>query len=348
MLAHSVPQNQAPVRPAPLVLLASPDAESTADLKCVFDELGLRVELVNDHDTAMAAIAELEEPVILLLDARLPEVANAQLLAAIHESGMRKRCAIALISEQISNEWVARLREGSIDNIVPRSSDAAAWNIHLNTMLRGHRLYCELEKLRDNAQFELQHDAVTGTFNRESMLSILFRETDRVQRLRGSLSVLVFAVDDFGQWMDELGQNACDGLLREVARRAGRALRSYDLLGMAGKVEFLLALPGCGTIDAVAMAERLRMEVFEEPFEVKSGSQGSRAIRKVRLTASFGITSSRGRSPVVVMREAESVLAQGKLTGSDQIRCAGELPLIAWQAIDVEFGDLFQDPELIG
>ena len=344
MPAHSISEYRTPAKPTPKVLLASPDAASILDLQRIFDLLGLGVELVSDHRTAMAAIATLEGPGILLLDARLPEVANGQLLAAIHESGLRRRCAIALISEQVSDEWIARLREGSIDDVVHRNSDAFTWNTHISTMLRGHRLHCELEQLRENAQFELQRDAITGIFSRESMLSILFRETDRVQRLRGTLSVLAFAVDDFDRWFDELGQNACDGLLREIARRVGRTLRSYDLLGLAGKAEFLLALPGCGTVDAVAMAERLRMEVFDVPFEVK---YGSKPIRQIRLTACFGITSSRGRSPVVVVREAESLLAQGKVAGLDQIRCAGEPPQTAWHPIEVELGSLLQDAELI-
>jgi len=344
MLAHSFPENRAPAKPAPMLLLASPDAASITNLQRIFDALGLRVELVSDRRSAMSAMATLEATGILLLDSRLPEVANGQLLAAIHEAGLRTRCAIALIAEDVSDEWIARLREGVIDDIVPRNSDVAAWNTHLNTMLRGHRLHCELEQLRESAQLELQRDAITGIFSRESILSILFRETDRVQRLRGTLSVLVFAVDDFGHWIDELGQIASDWLLREVARRAGRTLRSYDLLGLAGKDEFLLALPGCGTVDAVAMAERLRTEVFEKPFEVKHRSMPN---RNIRLTACFGITSSRGRSPVVVVREAESMLARAKLVGPDQICCAGELQQTAWHPIAAEFGSLFQDAELI-
>jgi len=254
------------------------------------------------------------------VDVRLASMANGRLLAAMHEAGLHRSCAIAVVAEEISDEWIARLREGAIDDIIPHGADAATWKARLSAMCRGREVHCELEQLREVVLSEAQRDRVTGVFNRETMLTILFRETDRVQRLRGSLSLVLFDIDDFGYWNNEFGRDACDGMLREVAARAGRMLRSYDLLGRTSGDEFLLALPGCSVINAAMMAERLRMEVFGEPFTVKGGS----ALIPVRLTASFGIASSRGRSPIVVLREARQALELGRQTGPDSIRCAGE------------------------
>ncbi|HWT65754.1 MAG TPA: hypothetical protein VN151_06535, partial [Terracidiphilus sp.] len=41
----------------------------------------------------------------------------------------------------------------------------------------------------------------------------------------------------------------------------------------------------------------------------------------VRLSACFGISTSDGRSPVVVLREAEMSLQAAKLTGPESIQC---------------------------
>jgi len=194
------------------------------------------------------------------------------------------------------------------------------WTKHLSSMQRGHRLLRELEELRAASSLEAQRDALTGIYNREAMLSLLFRETDRVQRLNGALCVMAMDIDDFGHWNAELGREACDGLLGEVSTRTGRLLRSYDLLGRTGADAFLLALPGCGVANASLLAERLRMEVFGEPFQAVAGSKGAVS---VRLTASFGIAASGGRSPVVVLREAERALEQARQAGPDTIRCAG-------------------------
>jgi diguanylate cyclase (GGDEF)-like protein len=144
---------------------------------------------------------------------------------------------------------------------------------------------------------------------------MLFRETDRVQRMKSSLCLILFDIDDFGHWNSRLGSEACDDLLCQVATRASRLLRSYDLLGRPGKDEFLMALPGCTSANAVMMAERLRVDVFCSPFHVDGDA--------IRLSACFGIASSLGRSPVVVLREAEQALLVAKASGPESIQCAG-------------------------
>jgi len=79
-----------------------------------------------------------------------------------------------------------------------------------------------------------------------------------------------------------------------------------------------MALPGCSSANALLMAERLRMEVFSSPYRVGGGA--------IRLSACFGIANSLGRSPVVVLREAEQALLVAKATGPESIQCAGDFP----------------------
>lgn len=161
-----------------------------------------------------------------------------------------------------------------------------------------------------------QRDPLTRAYNRSTLLSILFRETDRVQRMKTPLSLLLLDIDDFGHWNSRLGAEACDSLLCQVVERIEHLLRSYDLFGRAGKDEFLAILPGCGTVDATLLAERLRAETFSTPFHVAGES--------IRLSACFGIASSEGRSPVVVLREAEQALDRARRTGPESIQCFGE------------------------
>jgi diguanylate cyclase (GGDEF)-like protein len=331
-----------PVNPGLTVLLATLDSMLQLDLERTFHAMGLRVETAGSSETAIAAVPMLEEPAVLLLDTRMTSVGSGRLLAAIEDLGAHKRFPIALIAEAISEEWMMRLREGVVDDIVPRKADSAAWATHLSTMRRGHQLARDLDELREASLVAVQHDRVTGAFHRGTMVTLLFRETDRVQRLHGSLSLVLFAIDDFAYWTSDLGRDGCDRLLREVAVRTGRMLRSYDLLGRTGEDEFLLGLPGCSTINAVAMAERMRTEVFGEPFAVWDGNHKP---LQVRLTACFGVASSRGRSPVVVLREAEQTLALCRRSGPDAIRCAGESPL---QAEDADgFASLFPDSRVM-
>jgi diguanylate cyclase (GGDEF)-like protein len=247
-----------------------------------------------------------------------PSMSVGHLLAAAHAEAAGRRFPIVLISDTVTPEWIDLLAEEVIDDIVPRSIEPAFLRRRLEAVVRNHHRSRELELLREAAELNAQMDRLTGVYNRETMLSILFRETDRVQRMKSSLCVILFDIDDFGHWNLRLGPDACDELLRHVVARTSRLLRSYDLLARAGGDEFLMALPGCTSINAVMMAERLRMDVFSEPFRMNGDA--------IRLSACFGVASSLGRSPVVVLREAEQALLVARASGPESIECAGDFP----------------------
>jgi diguanylate cyclase (GGDEF)-like protein len=241
-----------------------------------------------------------------------------QLLAAARAELSGRRVPIVLISDTVTKEWTDRLAEGIIDDLIPLATELAFLRTRLETVLRTHKKARELELLRDAAALNAQMDHLTGIYNRETILSMLFRETDRVQRMKSSLCMLLFDIDDFGHWNSRLGADACDELLCQVVARTTRLLRSYDLFGRVGKDEFLMALPGCSNVNAVMLAERLRLDVFSTPFVL--------AGEAIRLSACFGIASSLGRSPVVVLREAEQALQCAKTAGPESIQCIGDCP----------------------
>uniref|UniRef100_E6QK30 GGDEF domain-containing protein n=1 Tax=mine drainage metagenome TaxID=410659 RepID=E6QK30_9ZZZZ len=340
------------------VLLASPDEDLRNRTESLLESLDAGVKTLPDGEALLAAVSGLRVGSVVLLDSQIATVGNGQLLAALHETGVAKRSSIAVIShghsdkteipdpahaqlaypEQFPAElWLQRLRDGMIDDIVPRNANLLQWSTHLNTLRRGHLLRSEVEHLRETTLAQAEHDRLTGALNREAILSVLFRETDRVQRMGGSLCVILIDIDDFGHWNSQLGIEACDELLRQISSRIGKLLRSYDLLGRLGNDEFLIALPGCSPVNAVMLAERLRMDVFAMPFDLPS--------TRVMLTSCFAIASSNGRSPVVVLREAEQTMDDARLKGPDTIRSARQSPFLGETRPGIFPGN--RDPNLV-
>jgi diguanylate cyclase (GGDEF)-like protein len=274
------------------------------------------VKVVLSAEAALAALTAPHPPDLALLDVNLPGMDTDQLLAAVRTEPGTQRFPIVLISDTVTMEWIDRMAEGVIDDLVPRNTNPAFLRPRLEALLRAHRTTTELELLRDTAALNTQLDRLTGIYNREAMLGMLFRETDRVQRMKSSLCLILFDIDDFGHWNSRLGAAACDDLLCRVVTRTTRLLRSYDLFGRVGKDEFLVAMPGCSNVSAAMLAERLRLDVFSVPFQLDGDS--------IRLSACFGIASSQGRSPVVVLRESEQALQWAKSEGPESIQCFGE------------------------
>lgn len=301
------------IKGSPLLLLGLYEPALLSAIEPALVSAENRVKVVFSADAALEAMTTNDPPSLALLDAALPGMPMERLLTMMRVEFSSSALPIVLISDTVPHEWMDRLREGVIQDVVPRIVDGGYWQLRVEQLLRQRKMARELNSLRETAALDAQRDRLTGVYNREALLAMLFRETDRAQRMNSSLCLVLFDIDDFGHWNSRLGAAACDELLRQVAVRAGRLLRSYDLLGRMGKDEFLVVLPGCSTENAIMLAERLRADAFSAAFQCNRDS--------IRLSACFGIALSRGRSPIVVLREAEQAVASAREAGPEMIQC---------------------------
>lgn len=294
------------------VLLASHKPALFAALEPVLTTEG-DITVSQSAESALKVMSAQKAPALAVIDEKLPGMPTAQLLASVVSNPAAKRFPIVLISNVVTSEWADRLRDGILDDIVPRNADSSWWRIRIDLVMRRHRLTQELENLRQSASANAQFDRLTGAYNREGLLAILSRETDRVLYQRNPLSAVKFDIDDFGHWNSRLGADACDEILRTVVARSARILRSYDALGRLGADEFLIVLPGCSTNNALMLAERLRLEVFGVPFRIGRET--------LRLSACFGISTNASPSPIAMLREAERAVVLARQTGPESIQC---------------------------
>jgi hypothetical protein len=147
--------------------------------------------------------------------------------------------------------------------------------------------------------------------DRSEIISALFRETDRAQRMKTPLALIQIGIELPPSPFPDDSDRAID----EIVDRIARLLRSYDLIGNLCRGVFLVALPGCSGTDAVLLAERLSAEIL---------CVQQRTSEQARLNASFGVVSSGGRSPLVVMRDAESALETARKNGQGSIEFSPE------------------------
>jgi len=151
--------------------------------------------------------------------------------------------------------------------------------------------------------------------SRDELIATLFRETDRAQRIKTSLALLLCWIDGPDLSEPPYDRHDLDDAIREVGHRTFRLLRCYDSVGQISEREFGLVLPGCNSFNAVSLAERLKIDVFGSPVMI--------AGKHVRLAACFGIAGSGGRSSLAVFRNAEQALKSARATGPGSIeRCA--------------------------
>jgi diguanylate cyclase (GGDEF)-like protein len=104
-------------------------------------------------------------------------------------------------------------------------------------------------------------DSLTSCFNRGHGLDTLDGELRRSRRSHLPLSILMFDIDHFKTFNDELGHLRGDDLLRAVGAQLTRVLRSTDVRCRYGGDEFLVILPDTPLIGAQQVAESVRREM---------------------------------------------------------------------------------------
>ncbi|MGH2879130.1 MAG: GGDEF domain-containing protein, partial [Solirubrobacteraceae bacterium] len=109
------------------------------------------------------------------------------------------------------------------------------------------------EKLR----YMVDHDPLTGLFNRRAYERILGEHIARGERYGHEGAVLMLDLDEFKQVNDTLGHSAGDDLIVRVGHALARRLRSSDAVARLGGDEFAILLPKGGSEQAELVAASL-------------------------------------------------------------------------------------------
>jgi diguanylate cyclase (GGDEF)-like protein len=125
-------------------------------------------------------------------------------------------------------------------------------------------------------------DPLTGTRNRRYFYETIEKDIAQAMRshlktmnappgLRQELIFVLVDIDRFKRVNDELGHDAGDRLLREVAKRIASVMRRSDDLVRWGGEEFLLVCRTTDRISARHLCKRVLEAVRELPFDVGNG-----------------------------------------------------------------------------
>lgn len=313
----------------PIVLVGCADAETSEELTAILESWHYAVEVMASGEEALVRLTDPMPPVMALLDMDLPAPGGAEIAGELRRRRGPRPGWVVLLSRQASRERVRTALESGCDDFMKIPADPGDLRVRIRVAERVLALASQVLKQSAELRYHATHDGMTGLWNREALLSLIFQETDRVQRMRTPLSLMLLDLDDFSRVNHDYGYEAGDRVLVELANRFRRQLRSYDLIGRCGEDEFMLALPGCTLESGKALAERIREGILAKPFPV--GHEAT------TLTASIGVAASRGRSPLIVLREAERGLAEAKLAGKNRV--CGEGPEV-YEAEEAEARDV--------
>jgi diguanylate cyclase (GGDEF)-like protein len=158
-------------------------------------------------------------------------------------------------------------------------------------------------------------DALTGLLNRRYIEERLLEEIKRSNRHGFPMSFMMVDVDHFKSYNDEFGHPEGDKALKLVARVIRETLRGADVAARFGGEEFAILLPQTTGPEAVAIAERIRINLENSDL----------GLRKV--TASIGVASCSADlcASDILIEAADKALYAAKREGRNRVLAFEEM-----------------------
>jgi diguanylate cyclase (GGDEF)-like protein len=161
-----------------------------------------------------------------------------------------------------------------------------------------------------------RRDPLTGLLNRRAMHAALDQHARQRRRAADTFCVLMIDVDHFKAVNDRHGHDAGDRALTHIAHLMTQALRAQDRLGRFGGEEFAVLLPSADLVQALAVAEALRLSVQRAPL--------LHGTLTVPLSVSIGVAEWAGpaEDPTRLLARADDALYRAKRLGRDRVEAA--------------------------
>ena len=219
-----------------------------------------------------------------------------------------------------------RLLAGKIPSYQVEKRYRHAWGHYVWVLLtvsvvrdvQGHALHIikqvqDITERKDGArqlEYLVDHDSLTGLYNRRWFERELAREVERAQRYKTPGAVLVIDLDHFKDINDSLGHKAGDDLLKGVAGLLKQRARRGDVLARLGGDEFALLLPQTPADHAEIVADEI--------VKTLSRRMAASASQSVVVTASVGVAISDGLTDTELLAYADLAMYEAKEAGRNR------------------------------
>jgi diguanylate cyclase (GGDEF)-like protein len=153
-------------------------------------------------------------------------------------------------------------------------------------------------------------DALTNAFNRHGIEQII----ESLEIRLNPTSIIMLDIDHFKRINDRRGHDTGDRVLQKISDIILKSTRSTDKLGRWGGEEFILICPNTSVGMALALAEKLRIVIFDTVFEPEN---------PITVTASFGVAAVLANEPFAnAFKRADEALYKAKSIGRNCVMVA--------------------------
>lgn len=271
---------------------------------------GFEVEYAANVAAAQLLLAH-QDFRLIVCDYRMPEISGIDFCKQLRETESHYHYLLLITGDATADNVVEGLQSGA-DDYLNKSFHKAELLARVDCGVRILLAQQQLERQQRELLYRVQHDTLTGLYNRTYLNEVVPKLLAEARRYQYSVSVLLVDLDHFKQVNDQCGHDRGDEVLRIAAHAMLTTLRETDLAVRFGGEEFLLLLPHTRQMQAATVAEKLRHYLAQLPSLQLSA--------QYRVTASIGVTQwQAGESFDACIKRADGLMYQSKAAGRNRL-----------------------------
>jgi two-component system cell cycle response regulator len=282
----------------------------------IADTLAPVAEAVVRADTCGEAASLLDSTVELVIASlSMPDGDPLRLVSQWRATEAFRQLPILLLANEGELAQLAKGLDLGANDYLIRPVDRNELLARARTQIRRKRLQDRLLQNYHRSLSLALTDELTGLYNRRYVFAHLEEVAARITGGGADTAVMMFDIDHFKAVNDQHGHPAGDDVLRQLAARALRGVRSVDLVARLGGEEFLVVMPETNLSAAIVVAERLRQAVAKEPFLLHSTGE------QVPVTISVGVAVAADTGDTVegLLKRADEALYVAKNHGRNRV-----------------------------
>ncbi len=300
------------------VLVADDNPVTRTTLQAVLRKLGHDAAGAPDGAAAWQKFSE-DPHSVVITDWEMPGIDGLELCRRIRSRPSVDYTFIIVLTHRKGRQSMIDALSAGADDFMPKPCDPGELQARLAV---AHRIIGLQSALRDAAGRleQLAHlDPLMAVGNRLALKDYLPQLHAAAGRSGRGYAVLLCDVDHFKRCNDRFGHAFGDEVLRRIAQGLTAAVRNRDRIFRYGGEEIIVIAPDTELVQAIEVAERLRVRVSELDFAMEPADS------PLRVTISIGVccyNQAHLRSWEEITEYADQALYEAKHNGRDCVVAA--------------------------
>ncbi len=316
-LAKSPAQGAVKTAPKPKILVIDDSRIVHAAIKKAVKE---EFDVIDAYDgeEGWSKLREDNGVQMVITDQGMPRLDGFGLIKRIRESAISRIAEVPIIMVTGAEQEQVEIREKALNL---GATDFLTKPFENTIILARARSYTkldqtirELEESEDALIEQAVLDALTGAYNHRYLIERGEKDISFAQRHWEELSLFCLELDNFSDYVLNVGQEVTDKLLKWAADLLKQTMRKEDTIARIGDCRFAVLAPSAEHFDAISFCERIKEKFATTEFD-KSAIVGN-------ITVSIGVASLvHEQEPDIKQLLDESIdrAKQAKILGGNRV-----------------------------